>query len=93
MKDTISKTDLKKYREITQKAFGIAKKSISKNKEKDAEKIIEMVACYLSDSLHFEKKEDLINSFGAIYYAHGWIDAGAKLKIFDVNDDQLFTLP
>ncbi|MDP1729444.1 MAG: DUF357 domain-containing protein, partial [archaeon] len=47
---------------------------------------------YLSDSKHFEKKEDLVNAFGAIYYAHGWLDCGARLKIFDVSDDKLFTI-
>lgn len=92
MSKTITKKQLEKYREITEKAFGIAKKSITKDKENEAKKIIEMVECYLSDSNHFEKKDDFVNAFGAIYYAHGWIDCGARLKIFDVNDDKLFTI-
>ncbi|VVB79488.1 Uncharacterised protein [uncultured archaeon] len=92
MEDKITKDKLKKYRELTEKAFSIAKKSVAKGKEKEAEKIIEMVDCYLSDSKHFEKKDDFVNAFGAIYYAHGWIDCGARLKIFDVTDDQLFTI-
>jgi hypothetical protein len=92
MTNQLTKQSVEKYRKITEKAFGIAKKSISKNKELDASKIIEMVECYLSDSKHFEKKDDLINAFGAIYYAHGWIDCGARLKIFDVTDDNLFTI-
>lgn len=92
MEDKITKDKLKKYRELTEKAFAIAKKSITKGKEKDAEKIAEMVECYLSDSKHFEKKEDFVNAFGAIYYAHGWIDCGARLKIFEVTDDKLFTI-
>ncbi len=77
---------------ITEKALNIAKKSISKGKENQAAEIIEMVSCYLTDSRHFEKIGDLINSFGAIYYAHGWLDCGARLKILDVNDDKLFTI-
>ena len=92
MEDKITKDKLKKYRELTEKAFSIAKKSVAKGKEKEAEKIIEMVDCYLSDSKHFEKKDDFVNAFGAIYYAHGWIDFGARLKIFDVTDYQLFTI-
>lgn len=91
-KNKITKEIIDKYRKITEKAFAIAQKSISKGKEKEAKEIIEMVYCYLSDSLHFEKKKDLINSFGAIYYAHGWLDAGARLKIFDVSDSSLFTV-
>lgn len=81
-----------KYRAITAKAFEIAKKNISKNKENQAKEIIIMVDAYLSDSKHFEKKGDLVNSFGAIYYAHGWLDCGARLKIFNVTDSNLFTV-
>jgi hypothetical protein len=87
---TVEKLD--KYRAITTKAFEIVKKNITKGKEKDASEIIEMVGCYLSDSKHFEKKKDLINAFGAIYYAHGWLDCGARLKIFNVTDSTLFTV-
>lgn len=90
MKDKLSGQSIEKYRDITEKAFEIAKKSIAKKDE--AKKIIEMVECYLSDSKHFEKQGDLINAFGAIYYAHGWIDCGARLKVFNVSDDKLFTI-
>jgi hypothetical protein len=92
MENIISKEKIKKSRETTEKALAIAKKSIAKGKETESKKIIEMVECYLSDSKHFEKKGDLINAFGAIYYAHGWLDTGARLKIFMVDDDKLFTL-
>ncbi len=90
--DKITSEKIKKYRSITEKALAIVKKSISKNKEKEAKEIIEMVSCYLSDSEHFEKKGDLVNAFGAIYYAHGWLDCGARLKIFEVTDTTLFTI-
>jgi hypothetical protein len=92
MKTEITKQIIEKYRKITEKAFAIAKASISRGKEKEAREIIEMVSCYLSDSKHFETKEDLVNAFGAIYYAHGWLDAGARLKVFDVSDNTLFTV-
>lgn len=92
VEDKITKEKLDKYRKITEKAFAIVKKSISKGKEKDSKEIITMVGAYLSDSKHFESKGDLINSFGAIYYAHGWLDCGARLGIFDVTDSSLFTI-
>jgi hypothetical protein len=91
-KDKITPEKIKKYGDLTQKALNICKKSIKLGRHEEAKKIIEMVECYLSDSKHFEKKGDLINAFGAIYYAHGWIDCGARLEIFDVNDDKLFTI-
>lgn len=90
VKDKIDLNDLAKYRKVTEKAYEIVKKNVSKEKEKDALEIIEMVSCYLSDSLYFEEQGDLINSFGAIYYAHGWIDCGARLGIFEVTDSNLF---
>ena len=91
-KSKITKDKLEKYRRITEKALAIAKENIAKSKEKEAKEIITMVECYLSDSKHFESKGDLVNSFGAIYYSHGWLDAGARLKIFDVSDSNLFTI-
>ena len=91
--DKITSEKLKHYREITEKAFAIARKNVNKSKEKEAEQIILMVDAYVSDSKHFEKKGDYINAFGAIYYAHGWLDCGARLKIFNVSDDKLFTIP
>ncbi len=92
MRKVVNKKEIVKYRNLTQKAFEIVKSSTFKGKEKEAGKIFEMVDCYLSDSKHFEKNGDFVNAFGAIYYAHGWIDCGVRLKIFDVKDDQLFTI-
>lgn len=51
-----------------------------------------MASNYLSDAGHFEKKGDFVNAFAALNYAHGWIDAGVRLGIFDVNDNKLFTI-
>ena len=88
----ITKEKIKKSREITEKALAITKKSISKGREHEAKEILKMVEAYMSDSQHFEKKSDFVNAFGAIYYAHGWLDSGARLNIFDVSDDKLFTI-
>ncbi len=92
IKDRITKEKIEKYFNLTTKALEIAKKSISKAREKDAEEIILTVECYLSDAKHFEKNMDYINSFACLNYAHGWLDAGARLKIFNVNDNNLFTV-
>jgi len=91
-KDKILSDKIKKSREISEKALKIAMNNTSMGKEKEAKEIINMVSCYLKDSKHFEQKGDLINSLGAIYYAHGWLDTGARLKIFNVSDDGLFTI-
>lgn len=88
----ICKTKIAEYKDITAKALAIAKKSVHKEKEAEAKEIIKMVECYLSDAEHFEKQGYFVNAFAAINYAHGWLDAGARLKIFDVSNDKLFTI-
>ena len=80
------------YRKITTKALKLAEKAVNKGKEQEAREIIEMVSCYLKDSEYFEKQGHLVNSFACLNYAHGWLDAGARLKIFNVKDRKLFTI-
>lgn len=88
----VCKARLDGYRKISEKALAIAKKSIAKGKEQEAKEIIKMVECYLEDSKHFEKKGHYVNAYGCLNYAHGWLDCGARLRIFDVNDSSLFTI-
>ncbi|MFA5855962.1 MAG: DUF357 domain-containing protein [Candidatus Pacearchaeota archaeon] len=90
--DKVTKEKIEKYRKLSLKALEIAKKSITKGKEIEAREITMMVDCYLADSIHFESKLDYVNAFACLNYAHGWIDAGARLKIFDVVDNNLFTV-
>ena len=88
---TITKSKLEKYYNITNKALEIAKKSV-KGENKKAEDIFLMVSCYLKDSIYFKDKGDFVNSFGCLNYAHGWLDASARLKIFKVKDNKLFSV-
>lgn len=92
MQNKITKIKIEKYYDLTSKALEIAKNSIVKNKQEQAKQIIQIVECYLSDSKHFQKKQDYVNAYGALNYAHGWLDCGARLKIFNVKDDNLFTI-
>jgi len=88
----ITKEKITKYYTLTSKALEIVKKAIAKGKTKQAKEIIIIVECYLKDSKHFEKNQDYVNAYGALNYAHGWLDCGARLKIFEVNDAELFTI-
>lgn len=90
--DKISEEKLKRYFSITNEAFEIVKKSVIKGKEKEAKEIFEMVKNYTSDAKHFEKQGEWVLAFAALNYAHGWIDAGVRLDVFEVNDDRLFTV-
>ena len=56
--------------------------------------MLRMADDYASDAKHFLKTGDLVRAFGAINYAHAWIDAGVKIGWLDGHgDDVLFTLP
>lgn len=92
MENIINKEKIKKYFEVTETALEIVKKSIIKGKEKQAKEIIDMVSNYISDAKHFEKNNDFVDAFAALNYAHGWLDSGVRLDVFDVCDDKLFTV-
>ncbi len=92
MEDKITTQKIRKYFEITEKALKEVKKNIIPGKEGYAKEIIDMVENYISDAEHFRKKEDFVDCFAALNYAHGWLDAGVRLDVFDVKDDRLFTV-
>jgi hypothetical protein len=54
--------------------------------------VLDMASRYFSDAGHFEEKGDVVTAFAALNYAHGWLDAGARLGLFKVNDSTLFTV-
>jgi len=92
IQNKITLEKLKRYFKISESAFEIVKDNVIEGKEKEAEEIIEMVSNYISDAHHFENKGDFVNAFAALNYAHGWIDSGVRLDIFEVEDDNLFTV-
>jgi hypothetical protein len=56
--------------------------------------MMEMADAYASDAAWFVEKGDLVRAFGAINYAHAWIDCAVKIGLLDGHgDDAMFTLP
>jgi len=92
MEDRIKPEKLSKYFDLTSRALAEVKENVFDGREVDAKEIVDMVSNYLSDAKHFEGKGDFVNAFAALNYAHGWLDSGVRLKVFDVNDDKLFTV-
>ncbi|MFH1455673.1 MAG: DUF357 domain-containing protein [archaeon] len=91
--DTVSKEKLGKYFKVSLEALEMAKKSgnrLSMDSERDD--FLDMIERYISDARHFESKGDIVNAFAALNYAHGWLDAGARIGLFDVHDSKLFTV-
>lgn len=92
MKDKITKEKLEKYFKITEEAFSAAENSKNRTKmDAEREDMLDMIKRYISDAKHFEAKEDYVNAFAALNYAHGWLDTGARIGIFDVHNNRLFT--
>ena len=86
----ISDEKLKKYFEVTGKALNMAKDASTDTEQ--AKDFLDMASRYYSDAKHFEEKGDIVNAFAALNYAHGWLDAGARIRLFLVNDSTLFTV-
>ena len=94
MNNQITSIKLNKYFQITKESLKLAK--ASKNRlpqfQSNREDFIDMIERYVSDAEHFEKEGNIVNAFAALNYAHGWLDAGARLGLFDVHDSKLFTV-
>lgn len=84
---------LKKYFELTSKALKKVKihHDLDIKSRKSAEDIFDLAQRYFDDAKYFEKTSDLVNAYGAVVYAHAFLDIGARLGFFDVgNDNELF---
>ncbi len=89
----ITDEKLDKYFDITARALDMAKKAPQKLELEGArEDFLDMVERYVSDAKHFRSKDDYVNAFAAVSYAHGWLDAGARIGLWDVKDSVLFTV-
>ncbi len=90
MEITVAKVD--KYLALTEKALRVIKIDAKKviDAKKTADDFLDMAQRYFSDAKHFKEKGDLVTAFAAINYAHAWLDAGARLGVFDVHDTHLF---
>ena len=88
--------------EKLEKYFIVTKKAIEKviivapkktHLEKMAQDFYDMAQRYFEDARYFEKQGDKITAFAALNYAHGWLDAGARAGLFNVDGDSvLFTV-
>ncbi|MEK6947816.1 MAG: DUF357 domain-containing protein [Nanoarchaeota archaeon] len=86
---------LEKYFDVTGRALKKVKiNSTAKiNVKEAAEDFLDMAKRYYSDAKHFRDKGDYVTAFAALNYAHGWLDAGARIGLFDVDhDSELFTV-
>ena len=91
--DKITLKKLESYFSITAEALLQAKDNFDEKRIEQARDFWNMANAYYQDAKFFqEKKQDYVLAFGALNYAHGWLDAGARIKLFLVKDSRLFTV-
>jgi len=88
----ITDEKLDKYFLITKEALDMAKPAMDQTRLDHAKDFFDMASRYYSDAHFFRDKKDYVNAFAALNYAHGWLDAGARIRLFKVTDDRLFTV-
>ncbi|KYK26958.1 hypothetical protein AYK26_04285 [Euryarchaeota archaeon SM23-78] len=82
---------LDKYFDITSRALEKVKESEKDAKRaKEAADFLDMANRYFSDAKHFREQDNYVLALAAINYAHAWLDAGARIGLFKVNDSELF---
>ncbi len=83
-----------KYINITERALKQVKlknsESICLNLKDVAKDFLDMAERYYQDAKYFKQKGDIITAFAAINYSHAFLDAGARLGLFDVKNSELF---
>ena len=89
----ITQEKIDKYFKITGEALDMVKANkMDEERIEQAKDFLNMAESYYSDAKHFYDNHDWVLAYGALNYAHGWLDAGARIQLFDVHDDRLFTV-
>ncbi len=91
--DLAEKTD--RYGTLLTEALDAAEIAPPENSPLEAAALdcYEMAGSYLEDGRHFREEEDLVNALAAFSYGHAWLDAGARIGLFDVpTEGHLFTV-
>jgi len=93
MNNTITLKKLEQYFSITKEALDKVKNALDEKRLKEANDFLDMAQRYYDDAHYFWKtKHDFVLAFAALNYAHGWLDSGARIKLFKVKDSRLFTV-
>ena len=81
---------LDRYQEVTRAALEMAHKA--PRKDSRAAEVLDMAQRYYDDAQYFLGNGDKARALAALSYAHGWLDCGARLGLYVVKDDKLFTV-
>jgi hypothetical protein len=81
---------LDRYRKLTSEALAVAQAAPVRDAQ--AHVVLDMAARYVADAEYFMSSGDWQRALAAFSYAHGWLDCGARLALFEVHDDRLFVV-
>ena len=93
MADLAEKTD--RYEDLLAEALDAAEPTVPADAPlgEAAAEFEEMARSYLEDGRHFRAEDDDVNALAAFSYGHAWLDAGARIGLFDVpTEGHLFTV-
>ena len=89
----ITTEKIEKYFGITGEALEMVKShEMDIDRVEQANDFLDMAQRYYSDAKHSFNNGDWVLAYGALNYAHGWLDAGARIGLFKVKDSRLFTV-
>ena len=83
---------LKKYLSITEKALDVIRilPPEGTHLRTAADDLLLMATSYFKDAGYYMKKGDYVTAFACVNYAHGYIDAGVRLGLFEGDNSGLF---
>lgn len=93
--DRVTRERLERYISMTRKAAASVTLTSDPGSHlyRAADDVLSMVGAYLSDAAAFAEKGRLVDAFACVNYAHGWLDAGARLGLYRVSGNRhLFTI-
>lgn len=91
--DLAEKTD--RYERLLSEAIEAADRAVPPETPlgNAAAEFLEMAESYLEDGRHFRENDDPVNALAAFSYGHAWMDAGARIGLFEVpTEGELFTV-
>ena len=85
---------VKRYENLLSRAllaFEVAQQDMT-HLRKVADDFSTMAQAYYDDGKFFLEQGDKVNALACFSYGHAWLDAGVKLGVFKVSDENLFTI-
>lgn len=85
---------VKRYENMLHKALNAFEISPQENShlKRVADDFSDMAGSYYDDGMYFMGEGDFVNALVCFSYGHAWLDAGVKLGVFRVSDENLFTI-